>query len=100
MSENECICVVFRFDLPGINAMNFVLHKALGGGGIASLRSDPQVITQKAQHNVPVTSLAIKKVCHWFQAVTEWSTVQDHCKLLLKNKTPSSVNSDTNLIRN
>ena len=37
----------FRFDVPGINAMNFLLHRALGGGGIASLRSDPQVMTQK-----------------------------------------------------
>ncbi|KAK7096840.1 hypothetical protein V1264_003889 [Littorina saxatilis] len=33
---------VERFEAPGINAMNFVLHKVLGGGGIASLRSDPQ----------------------------------------------------------
>lgn len=33
---------VERFDLPGISAMNFLLHDALGGGGIASLRTDPQ----------------------------------------------------------
>lgn len=33
---------VERFDLPGIGAMNFLLHEALGGGGIASLRNDPQ----------------------------------------------------------
>ncbi|XP_014788242.1 uncharacterized protein LOC106882171 isoform X1 [Octopus bimaculoides] len=33
---------VTRYDVPGINAMNFVLHNCLGGGGIASLRSDPQ----------------------------------------------------------
>lgn len=32
---------VERFDVPGINAMNFVLHNALGGGGTASLSSDP-----------------------------------------------------------
>jgi hypothetical protein len=31
---------VERFDLPGTNAMNFVLHDALGGGGMASLRTD------------------------------------------------------------
>jgi hypothetical protein len=31
-----------RFDLPGIGAMNFMLYDALGGGGIASLRNDPQ----------------------------------------------------------
>lgn len=33
---------VHRFDLPGIGAVNFLLHDALGGGGIASLRNDPQ----------------------------------------------------------
>jgi Acyclic terpene utilisation family protein AtuA len=33
---------VERFDLPGVNALNFVLHDVLGGGGTASLRSDPQ----------------------------------------------------------
>ena len=32
---------VERFDLPGIHGMNFLLHQALGGGGTASLRSDP-----------------------------------------------------------
>ena len=31
-----------RFYLPGLPALNFVLHNALGGGGIASLRDDPQ----------------------------------------------------------
>jgi hypothetical protein len=33
---------VERFDLPGVNALNFVLYDVLGGGGTASLRSDPQ----------------------------------------------------------
>lgn len=31
-----------RFYLPGLPALNFVLHNALGGGGVASLRNDPQ----------------------------------------------------------
>jgi hypothetical protein len=31
-----------RYYLPGISALNFLLHNALGGGGIASLRNDPQ----------------------------------------------------------
>ncbi|XP_033098400.1 uncharacterized protein LOC117102277 [Anneissia japonica] len=31
-----------RFELPGIQAFNFLLKGALGGGGVASLRSDPQ----------------------------------------------------------
>ena len=33
---------VERFDLPGTQSMNFVLHDVLGGGGVASLRNDPQ----------------------------------------------------------
>jgi hypothetical protein len=31
-----------RFELPGLHAFNFLLADALGGGGIASLRYDPQ----------------------------------------------------------
>ena len=31
-----------RHVLPGLPALNFVLHHALGGGGVASLRNDPQ----------------------------------------------------------
>ena len=33
---------VERFDWPGLNGFNFLLHRALGGGGVASLRHDPQ----------------------------------------------------------
>ena len=33
---------VDRYDLPGLDAINLHLHDALGGGGIASLRLDPQ----------------------------------------------------------
>lgn len=33
---------VRRFDLPGIHGINFMLYDVLGGGGIASLRNDPQ----------------------------------------------------------
>jgi Acyclic terpene utilisation family protein AtuA len=32
--------LVERFDLPGIGAINFVLHDVLGGGGMASLHTD------------------------------------------------------------
>ncbi len=31
-----------RFELPGLPALNFVLHNVLAGGGVASLRNDPQ----------------------------------------------------------
>lgn len=33
---------VERFEWPGLNGFNFLLHEALGGGGVASLRHDPQ----------------------------------------------------------
>lgn len=33
---------VERWDLPGVLAVNFLLHDVLGGGGMASLRQDPQ----------------------------------------------------------
>jgi len=33
---------VCRFEAPGLNAFNFLLENALGGGGMASLRIDPQ----------------------------------------------------------
>lgn len=32
---------VVRYDIPGVNAFNFVLRSALAGGGAASLRNDP-----------------------------------------------------------
>jgi hypothetical protein len=31
-----------RFEAPGLHAFNFLLQNALGGGGMASLRIDPQ----------------------------------------------------------
>ena len=33
---------VERYELPNIHALNFVLHRALGGGGTLSLRIDAQ----------------------------------------------------------
>jgi len=33
---------VTRWELPGLNGFNFLLENALGGGGIASVRIDPQ----------------------------------------------------------
>jgi hypothetical protein len=33
---------VERFEWPGLMGFNFLLHRALGGGGVASLRHDPQ----------------------------------------------------------
>ncbi len=33
---------VERFEIPGLHGFNFLMQSALGGGGIASLRHDPQ----------------------------------------------------------
>jgi hypothetical protein len=33
---------VERYELPNLGALNFVLHRALGGGGTVSLRIDAQ----------------------------------------------------------
>jgi hypothetical protein len=33
---------VERYEWPGLNGLNFMMHQGLGGGGIASLRHDPQ----------------------------------------------------------
>jgi len=43
-----CNGTVTRYDLPKIHAFNFVLTQALGGGGTASLRLDPQGKTYAA----------------------------------------------------
>ena len=37
------MCVYFRYELAGIRAFNFVLKNSLGGGGVSSIRLDPQV---------------------------------------------------------
>ena len=36
---------VERFDLPGVHALNFLMHNALGGGGTSSVRLDTQAKT-------------------------------------------------------
>jgi hypothetical protein len=41
-TQVHSVVPVERYDLPGIDALNFVLRDALGGGGIASLRFDAQ----------------------------------------------------------
>ena len=43
MGIELCEVFVYRYELPGIRALNFVIGDSLGGGGVASLRIDPQV---------------------------------------------------------
>lgn len=38
----ETVGEVDRFELPNLNALNFLLHNALGGGGTLSLMTDAQ----------------------------------------------------------
>jgi hypothetical protein len=37
-----CLGGVERFELPNLQALNFLLHNALGGGGTVSLKTDAQ----------------------------------------------------------
>ena len=37
-----CLGKVERFDIPNLNALNFLLHNSLGGGGTVSLKNDAQ----------------------------------------------------------
>lgn len=49
---------VQRWELPGINAFNFLLENSLGGGGVASLRIDPQgkaFAQQLLEMDIPVS---------------------------------------------
>jgi len=37
-----CMGEVERFEVPNLNALNFILHDSLGGGGTESLKTDAQ----------------------------------------------------------
>lgn len=61
---------VQRFELPGTHSLNFLLDDVLGGGGIASLRNDPQAKAYAQMildYPVPVTPEIAERV----KAVTE-----------------------------
>ena len=40
--EGICLGKVERFEIPNLNALNFLLHNSLGGGGTVSLKNDAQ----------------------------------------------------------
>ncbi|MGM0766882.1 MAG: acyclic terpene utilization AtuA family protein [Pseudomonadota bacterium] len=55
---------VTRWPLPGFHAFNFLLEHSLGGGGVASLRIDPQgkaFAQQLLEFPVPVTRAVLEK---------------------------------------
>lgn len=56
---------ITRWDLPGINALNFLLENSLGGGGVASLRIDPQgkaFAQQLLEFQIPVPAELANKL--------------------------------------
>ncbi|MBW1983093.1 MAG: DUF1446 domain-containing protein [Deltaproteobacteria bacterium] len=56
---------VERFELPGINALNFLLHESLGGGQMASLRMDPLakgMAQQLLDFPIPISAGVLEKV--------------------------------------
>jgi hypothetical protein len=40
--EGICLGPVERYELPNLLALNFLLHRSLGGGGTVSLKNDAQ----------------------------------------------------------
>lgn len=40
--EGICLGDVERYELPNLQALNFLLHNSLGGGGTVSLKTDAQ----------------------------------------------------------
>ena len=56
---------VERFELPNLNALNFLLHGALGGGGTISLKTDAQgkvYSTALLRMEIPVTPVLSRKI--------------------------------------
>ena len=55
---------VERFELPNLNALNFLLHGALGGGGTISLKTDAQgkvYSTALLRMEIPVPAAVYRK---------------------------------------
>jgi hypothetical protein len=56
---------VDRFELPNLNALNFLLHGALDGGGTISLKTDAQgkvYSTALLRMEIPVPALLARRV--------------------------------------
>ena len=64
---------VERFELPNLNALNFLLHGALGGGGTISLKTDAQgkvYSTALLRLEIPVPPALSRKVAPGTKAKT------------------------------
>jgi hypothetical protein len=58
-----------RFEWPGLHGFNFLLHEALDGGGVASLRYDPQGKAHaQLLLDLPVEIPQAWQACGWVQA--------------------------------
>ena len=58
------VSVVERFELPNLNALNFLLHGALDGGGTISLKTDAQgkvYSTALLRMQIPVPAALARK---------------------------------------
>jgi len=56
---------VERFELPNLNALNFLLHEALDGGGTISLKTDAQgkvYSTALLRMEIPVTPALARRL--------------------------------------
>jgi hypothetical protein len=56
---------VERFELPNLNALNFLLHGALGGGGTISLKTDAQgkvYSTALLRMEIPVSAALARRL--------------------------------------
>lgn len=63
--EGESADKVQRFFMPGPNAINFLIDGVLGGGGVASLRNDPQGKAYAQillTHPIPIPEAMAKKL--------------------------------------
>lgn len=63
---------VHRYFLPGSHSMNILMDNALGGGGIASLRNDPQAksfsqILLRTPISIPSNVVAIADQENWYE---------------------------------
>ena len=77
---------VERYDLPGIHALNFVIRDALGGGGIASLRFDPQGKAYAQQ----LLDLPIRVPATWLTHPALAKTPETQTALNKRGQTPFS----------
>lgn len=51
-----CFGAVDRYELPNLNALNFILHDSLGGGGTESVKTDAQGKT----HGMGILSMEVE----------------------------------------